>query len=260
MNATPATDLVIHRFGTPGAPVAVLLHGLTEAGTTWPDLVARWGDRWELLGVDLRGHGESPRFTAGELTHAPEVMHADAVHVLDLQASPVVLMGHSLGGLVALWAALDRPDAVRALVLEDPAQPVAGRVPYPEFVRSNEEFLDEMTDPARRVAKVAAMHLETLWSEAEIDAWAACKPLVDRNYVREGLYFDDSEWESHFAALAVPTLVVVPPTSPMAPDMRRVRNPSVRKVVVPRSGHCVRRDQPDRFFGAVEEFLGGVPV
>ena len=260
MTATPATDLAIHRFGTPGAPVAVLLHGLTEAGTTWPDLVARWGDRWELLGVDLRGHGESPRFTAGELTHAPEVMHADAVHVLDLQASPVVLIGHSLGGLVALWAALDRPDAVRALVLEDPAQPVAGRTPNPAFVKPNEEFLDEMTDPERRAAKVAAMRSETRWSDAEIDAWAACKPLVDRHYVREGLYFDDPEWESHFAALAVPTLVVVPPTSPMAPDMRRVRNPLVRKLVVPRSGHCVRRDQPDRFFGAVEEFLAGVPV
>ncbi|MES1171314.1 MAG: alpha/beta fold hydrolase, partial [Actinomycetota bacterium] len=140
MAVPTTTDLMIHRFGTPGAPVAVLLHGLTEAGTAWPDLVAHWGSSWDILGVDLRGHGSSPRFTADELTRSPEVMRADVASILDAQSEPVVLVGHSLGGLFALWGALDRPDAVRALVLEDPAQPVAGRVPNPEYVAPNEAF------------------------------------------------------------------------------------------------------------------------
>jgi pimeloyl-ACP methyl ester carboxylesterase len=61
------------RFGDPDAPTVVLLHGLTEAGTAWPDLVAHWGDAWNVLAPDLRGHGQSSRFTAGELAQAPEV-------------------------------------------------------------------------------------------------------------------------------------------------------------------------------------------
>lgn len=254
-----ATDLAIHRYGTPGAPVAVLLHGLTEAGTTWPDLVAHWGGSRELLGVDLRGHGDSPRFTPSQLLRSPEVMLADVVDILDQFNEPVVLIGHSLGGLFALWAALQRPDAVRALVLEDPAQPVGGRAPNPDYVAPNLEFIAQMSDPATRAAKVVSMRTESTWSDAEIDAWAACKPLVDVNYIREGFYVDDDEWESRFAALAVPTLLVVPPDTPMAPDLELAANPLVSKVVVADSGHCVRRDQPGAYHAAVDAFLASLP-
>ena len=38
-----AGDVVVHEYGDPGAPPMVLLHGLTEAGTTWPDAVEHWG-------------------------------------------------------------------------------------------------------------------------------------------------------------------------------------------------------------------------
>ena len=49
--------LTIHRYGSPDAPPLVLVHGVTDAGTNWPDLVEHWGDRWdirqELLHNDL---------------------------------------------------------------------------------------------------------------------------------------------------------------------------------------------------------------
>ena len=121
--------LAVHRYGDPDAPTVVLLHGLTEAGTAWPDLVAHWGDAWNVLAPDLRGHGQSPRFTEGELANAPEVMLADVVQILDGQPDRVVLVGHSLGGLFALRAAVARPDRVVALILEDPARPDGSRAP-----------------------------------------------------------------------------------------------------------------------------------
>ena len=119
--------LTIHRYGSSTARTVVLVHGLTEAGTTWPDLVGHWGDDWQVLAPDLRGHGRSPRFTENELDAAPEVLLADLLTVVDAQPEQVALIGHSLGGLLALRAAIARPDRVRALVLEDPAQPTAGR-------------------------------------------------------------------------------------------------------------------------------------
>jgi len=247
--------LTIHRYGSSTARTVVLVHGLTEAGTTWPDLVGHWGDDWHVLAPDLRGHGQSPRFTEDELATAPEVLLADVVTVVDAQTEPVALVGHSLGGLLALRAAVARPDRVWALVLEDPARPTGGRTPDPGFVAENEDFLDAMADQAGQVAR---MLRDSSWSRAEIEAWAACKPLVDRTYLRRGLYLGDGAWEELFDALRVPTLLLVPPDSPMAPRQEALHNDLVRTVVVPGAGHCVRRDQPARYLRAVDAFLAEV--
>lgn len=241
--------LSIHRYGDPDARPVVLVHGFTEAGTAWPDLVLRWRSRWNIYAPDLRGHGLSPRFSAEELDAAPAVLLADLVQLLDEIGEPAVLIGHSLGGLLALRAALVRPQQVSALVLEDPARPGGAR-PDPQFVAANQAFLDDMDEPS---AHVDRMLRETSWTRAEVEAWAACKPLVDREYVRRGLFLGDTAWEELFEALTVPTLLVVPQGSGMAP--RDLRNHRVRKVVVPDAGHCVRRDQPDLYHAAVDAFL-----
>lgn len=249
------TPLTIHRYGSADAAIVVLLHGLTEAGTTWPDLVGHWGDDWDVLAPDLRGHGQSPRFTKDELAAAPEVLLADVMGVLDAQPAPVALIGHSLGGLLALRAAIARPDKVWALVLEDPARPGAGRTPDPGFVAEIEGFLDTMADQSGQVARMVR---ESSWSRAEIQAWADCKPLVDRAYVRDGVYLGDGAWEELFDELRVPTLLIVPTGSLMAPRQEAVHNDLVRTVVVPGARHCVRRDQPANYFEAVDAFLHDV--
>ena len=250
--AATAPDLAIHEHGDRGTPTVVLLHGLSESGAGWPDLVDRWPDR-HILAPDLRGHGASPRFTPEQLTRVPEVMVADVVALLDAQDRPVDLIGHSLGGNLALHAALARPDRVRALVLEDPARP--GRHPDPEFVAEIDSMLVAvMTDRAREVARMAH---ETPWSAAEIEVWADAKPLVDRRYVHAGLSLGAPAWEELFEALTCPTLLVLPPDAPMAP--RGVRNPLVSTVVIAGTGHCVRRDRPEEFFRAVEAFLAAHP-
>ena len=140
-------------------------------------------------------------------------------------------------------------------MLEDPARPTGGRTPDPGLVAQNEVFLDAMAD---QVGQVARMVQDSSWSRVEIEAWAACKPLVDRAYVRRGLYLGDGAWEDLFDALRVPTLLIVPPNSPMAPRQEAVHNVLVRTVVVPGAGHCVRRDQPVRYLRAVDAFLAEV--
>lgn len=256
--------LVVHRYGNAAAPTVVLVHGLTEAGTTWPDLVAHWGDTWDVVAPDLRGHGRSPRFTDDELRRAPDVMLDDLVDLLDAQPGPVVLVGHSLGGLLALRAALARPAQVRALVLEDPAKPdgfptTDPTLPAPVYVAPPvvvagiESSL--IATERDRAAEVARMRRATPWSDTEIEAWADSRPLVDRAYVRGGRFLGDLAWEERFAALAVPTLLVLPADAPMAPRPDRYDNPRVRTVVIEAAGHCVRRDQPHAYQAAVDAFL-----
>lgn len=246
--------LIVHRYGDPRAAPVVLVHGLTEAGTAWPDLVSRWDGRWDLHAPDLRGHGLSPRFTEDELADASGVLLSDVVAVVDALSEPVALVGHSLGGLLALRTALARPERVWALVLEDPARPSGGG-PDPDFVAANDAFLDSMSDADRHPEHRERMLAETTWSRSEVEAWAACKPAVDREYVRRGLSLGDAAWEQLFDDLTVPTLLVVPPWSEMAPRPELLHNPRVRTVVIPGTGHCVRRDQPGRYHQVVDAFL-----
>ena len=245
--------LTVHRSGDPTAPTVVLLHGVTDSGTTWPDLLTHWGDRYDVHAPDLRGHGASPRFTPEQLPLAPEVMLADVVALLDGLPLPVALVGHSLGGLLALRAALARPERVRALVVEDPARPTGARVPDPQFsamlLGQTRVVIED------RGAEIARMRRETPWSDTEIEAWAATRADVDQEYLRHGLFLGDAAWEEAFGALAVPTLLVLPEEALMAPRPDGFDNPLVRTVVVPGAGHCVRRDRPDAYHAAVDAFL-----
>lgn len=243
--------LTVHRFGSPDAQPVVLVHGVTDAGTTWPDLIAHWGDRWDVHAVDLRGHGRSPRFTEDELATAPDVLLADLLAVIDAAAEPVALVGHSLGALLALRATVARPDKVWAAVLEDPPQP-SGSVPDPQFVAWHESMLEAMADPD---AEVERMLRQTPWSRTEVEAWAACKPLLDREYIRRGLFLGGHGWGDMFDSLTVPTLLVVPEVQAIAPRPEILHPDLVRLVTVPDAGHCVRRDQPERYHEAVDVFL-----
>ena len=113
----------VHEHGVSDAPALVLVHGLTDDGTCWPDAVERWKDRWHILAVDQRGHGHSPKFTEEQLPDSSGVLVDDLIDVLTQLAEPAIVVGHSLGGLVAARAARRAPELVRALVLEDPAKP-----------------------------------------------------------------------------------------------------------------------------------------
>ena len=128
-------SIVAHESGNVTHPALVLLHGLTEAGTAWPDAVRRWGHRWHITAPDQRGHGRSPRFRPEQTSRSMEIWVADFLGG-PWPRRPIVV-GHSLGGRVALAAALSEPARMAALFLEDPALTTWDRAPD-EFVYEQE--------------------------------------------------------------------------------------------------------------------------
>lgn len=97
-----------------GAPPMVLIHGSGVSARYWREQLEGLADAARILAVDLPGHGESdPIDHAGVDEYAGAVV--SIVRTLDLGRS--ILVGHSLGGAVALTAAARRPDLVRALVM-----------------------------------------------------------------------------------------------------------------------------------------------
>lgn len=245
----------MHSFGAAGRPTLLLVHGLTESAAAWPDAVERWGARWHLLAIDLRGHGTSPRFTLTDLAHTPDVWLADLLGVLRAQPEPPIVVGHSLGGLLALRAATTEPALVRALVLEDPARPSGAWTPSAAFSEAQEDLLDRFTSAEDAAAERARLRVESTWSPAEIDGWAASKTQVDRRLIRRGLFLGDPDLDARLARVAVPTLLVAPEDSRRAPDPVTPPNPNVRVVLLPGVGHNVRRDAPAAYHAVVDPFV-----
>ncbi len=103
-----AMQLAHERTGS-GRPL-VLVHGITESRRTWDPLVPALAEHYDVLLVDLRGHGESPHGDA----YDPISLATDVAETVDAAGmiAPLVV-GHSLGGIVAsAYAAVARPRAV----------------------------------------------------------------------------------------------------------------------------------------------------
>jgi pimeloyl-ACP methyl ester carboxylesterase len=96
-------------------PPLVLVHGLTGAAANWLELTGPLGRRHRLIVPELPGHGGSAPLPAAPSLDA----YADRVRLVAARedALPAALVGHSLGGLVALRLALRHPEDVRAVVL-----------------------------------------------------------------------------------------------------------------------------------------------
>jgi pimeloyl-ACP methyl ester carboxylesterase len=113
-----AYRLMPARERAPGR-IVVLVHGLASNMTRWSEFVEQTtlADRWDVLRVDLRGHGDSP--TRGAIGH--ELWCDDLAAILDAEGHPrAVLVGHSLGAQVALHFAVRHAARAAALGLIDP--------------------------------------------------------------------------------------------------------------------------------------------
>lgn len=98
-----------------GAPI-VFIHGLGTAATTWDACASALADRFTTVAVDLPGHGDSPS-PEGTEAFTRDAALADIDLVLAELDGPAVLVGHSLGGYLALAHAATRPDATRGIVV-----------------------------------------------------------------------------------------------------------------------------------------------
>ena len=103
--------------GDQSAPPLLLLHGITSYGGTWQWLVPEFAERFRVLRLDFRGHGDSDR-APDEYTSSGYV--SDALAVLDTLDQPAIVMGHSLGGVTTAALAQHHADRLRAAIMEDP--------------------------------------------------------------------------------------------------------------------------------------------
>jgi lipase len=144
----------------------VCLHGITAQHRAF-NAAARYLEASRgIVGVDLRGRGDSDKPEAG---YSLEAHAADVVRVLDhLGLESAVLVGHSMGGFVALKTALMFPERVRAIVLLDGGWPRVESTPE-ELTEEEEQEAAALEEGLARAFKRLDMTFES--PEAYLDFW-----------------------------------------------------------------------------------------
>jgi len=124
----PRTGARVRMFGFGGGPPVVLFHGVAFSTAAWTPLLGELAG-FRIHAVDLPGHGLSDplAYRRGEVRRQMLDLIDDVFDALDLESTPVV--GHSLGGMIALWHAAARPGRITSLVaVGSPAVAIPGSV------------------------------------------------------------------------------------------------------------------------------------
>ena len=262
----------VSRRGSPGRPALVLLHGFTGAATSWAEHLPELGEAFELLMVDLPGHGRSG-VPAEPSRASVERVSDDLARLLErFGPAPAHLLGYSLGARVALRLAIAHPGVVRRLVLESPSAGIVdpderaarreadealagslerhGIAPFVEHWERQPLFASQATLPEERRAIVRRERLanrpDGLAASLRGAGQGVMEPLHDR-----------------LGAVAAPTLVVAGALDHAGLDRARAVAagiPDARLAVVPDAGHRIHLEQPARFRRLVLEFLTEVPA
>ena len=148
----------INRAGEGPDPV-VCLHGITAQHRAFTSAARRVGPARGLVGVDLRGRGDSDKPESG---YGLEAHAGDVIRVLDhLGLENATIAGHSMGGFVATKTALLFPDRVRAIVLLDGGWPRAEVPPQEDMTEEQEREAEAIRAGLARAFSRLEMVFET---------------------------------------------------------------------------------------------------
>lgn len=108
--------------GPVDGPPVLLIHGNCSSSGFWEPLLRHLPQDWRIVAPDLRGYGASPALGV-DATRGVRDFADDVAPLLTAFDRKPVVVGHSLGGGVAMQLLLDHPESIAALVLEAPVSP-----------------------------------------------------------------------------------------------------------------------------------------
>lgn len=247
-----------------GAPI-VLVHPMATNHYLWTHQIFALARQHRVIAVDLRGHGRSSKPARG---YAIAEMAADVLAVLDAEGvASAVLVGNSIGGMVALQTTLDAPARVRATVVVSSGTNLAAGAPP----GAAQALLDDFEGVILAMLG-GAISPATRRDRPEVfDTIAALYNLRD-NVTREVFLACGSDpggvfrWDirGRLAEIVGPTLVLAGADDRTMPAevTRRLAEaiPGARFELVPEVGHFLPIEQPARFNAILREFLAGLPA
>ena len=238
----------------------VILHGLLGSADNWRSMSRRLGAHYQVFALDLRNHGRSPHSDILDY----DVMAADVREFTEQQAlRRIILLGHSVGGKVAMQFAVEYSQQVDRLIVVDIAP--------------------KAYEPSQRYLLKAMQSLDLSCYKSFADVNAALAPEVSseslRQFLIKNLARDENgrlRWKLHLEAIDrnydkllrglgversfnKPTLFIRGGRSNYIDDndasLIRQMFPQAEIVTLPEAGHWVHVDASEEFFQTVVNFL-----
>jgi non-heme chloroperoxidase len=250
-------ELSYFERGPRGGTGILFLHGWQGAAAVWAPIVERLAARHRTIALDIRGFGESNGAPGPFRVETFSDDLSALVAALDLD--PLVVVGHSMGAVVAQRFAIDRPDAVEGLVLVAPV-PASG-VPFSPKIDAM--FRATAGSPENANAWLAALTYQEPTPEARTIMRAAAAATPAAVALESFDSWSHVSFADEAATIETPTLVLAPAADrPMTPafTQERVANviPHSRFVVIEEAGHYVPLERPERVAELIERFVDGL--
>ena len=259
-------ELHVEELGS-GDPPLVLIHGYTGSSVDWADVAPELAHDRRVIIYDHRGHGDSTN-TGDIKSYTFDQLVADFAALVDaLAIDRFDLLGHSMGGIVAMRYILDHPERVRSLILMDTGAAPASQMPtdmldglaakgraegmdavYESIKQFTEAAFDQLRerDPAR--AEVMAARGRTKFTQLDPEGFSA--------FGRElGAY---PSMVARLNTITCPTTVVVGANDTglrSAADVMAQEIAGAQHVVIDDAGHSPQDDQPKAWLDAVRAHL-----
>ncbi len=259
MSAVPGVPCPSFTARGAGATTLVFLHGIGGDWTNFEPQLAAFADRYQAVAWTMPGYGDSPALP--EMTF-PALARA-VVALLDrLGQDRVVLVGHSLGGMIAQEVAALYPDRLAALVAAC-TSPAFGK-PGGDFQR---QFLAARLAPLDRGETPADLAPGLVSAMVGADAPAAARAIAQAAMSRISapayraalnclVTFDR---RAELEAIACPTLLISGgedrTASPAVMERMASHIPAARYVCLDGAGHLANLERPEAFNAALAEFL-----
>lgn len=251
-------QLAFEEFGDEDNNPLIVLHGFFASSRNWRQVAQRLAARFHVYVPDMRNHGTSPHHPSMDYPS----MAADLLRFMDERGLETAnLLGHSMGGKIAMWLALTNPHRVAKLIVADIA-PVSYQHSFDNTVSALKALpLTELSN--RKQAETLLM--------PNIPELSYRQFLLQNLILKDGKYswrinLDIFQRLAHNIA-AFPNADHLPPFAGKAlfiaggdsdfvkPEAIKSLFPSAALAIVPGAGHWLHVQQPDVFITLVDNFL-----
>lgn len=227
----------------------VFIHGLAEDGSSWDGTLDRLSPEAACYAPDLRGHGGT---SAGAGNGSATQLAGDLVAFLEQVTGPAVCVGFSLGGVVVLEAALQRPDLMRKAIVVGTSSKV-GRAAAQFF----EERIGQVQSDidAFRQGLTADTEAQIVRNHGAMTEIAACRIAAVGegtgyvNAARAMIAMAADPMTDRLRDIKVPVHIIQGAADVFCPqkaaDILREAMPQARYAEIPEAGHLIAVDQPD---------------
>lgn len=243
--------------GNADPPPFLFLHGWTCDRTAFEPQLEYFGRRHKVVALDQRGHGESDQPSG---PYSPELLADDAAWVIDqLDLDNPVVIGHSMGGCVALSLAVQHPSVPTAIVLVDAPVEAPAEAMRPLLDQFVEQLHGPDADRARRSMVERFMVNPTTPPAVRDHVFRMMLDGTTPNDLAGDIFGCITAWDGErFAAeLKVPALLIAADNPLVDLDKLRRLVPSSVVEYTPGAGHFNHLELPDQVNAMIERFLSG---